>query len=101
MDKAGSWYSFEGSRIGQGRENVKKYLAENPEALNRIEALLMESLKQEKQDKDKKAEKQGEGAESAGVKSEDAADAVEGTEESSLQEDFIQEIDPDTGEILL
>src|SRR5690554_6897221 len=29
IDKAGSWYSFNGERIGQGRENVKKYLKEN------------------------------------------------------------------------
>ena len=38
VEKSGSWYSFEGERIGQGRENVKKFLKENPEvceALNR------------------------------------------------------------------
>jgi recombination protein RecA len=44
VDKAGAWYSYEGSRIGQGRENVKKYLAENPEVLNRIEAQIREKL---------------------------------------------------------
>jgi recombination protein RecA len=31
IDKSGSWYSFQGERIGQGRENVKKFLAENPD----------------------------------------------------------------------
>ncbi len=30
IDKSGSWYSYEGERIGQGRENVKKYFQENP-----------------------------------------------------------------------
>ncbi|QAT42820.1 recombinase RecA [Aminipila luticellarii] len=45
VEKAGSWYSFDGNRIGQGRENVKKYLLENPEILNKIEALLKENLK--------------------------------------------------------
>jgi len=29
IDKSGSWYSYEGERIGQGRENVKRFLAEN------------------------------------------------------------------------
>ena len=29
VEKSGSWYSFEGERIGQGRENVKKFLADN------------------------------------------------------------------------
>lgn len=45
VEKAGSWYSFEGNRIGQGRENVKKFLIDNPEILNRIEALLKENMK--------------------------------------------------------
>ena len=29
-EKSGSWYSYNGERIGQGRENAKKYLLENP-----------------------------------------------------------------------
>lgn len=45
IDKAGSWYSFEGNRIGQGRENVKNYLAENPEIMDKLEALIMATLK--------------------------------------------------------
>jgi recombination protein RecA len=31
VDKAGSWYSFEGTRIGQGRDNAMQYLKDNPE----------------------------------------------------------------------
>ncbi len=31
VDKSGSWYSFNGERIGQGRENVKKFMDENPD----------------------------------------------------------------------
>lgn len=45
VDKAGAWYSFEGTRIGQGRENAKIYFAENPEVFNKVEKLLMENLK--------------------------------------------------------
>ncbi len=37
VEKAGSWFSYNGNRIGQGRENVKKYLKENPEMLAEIE----------------------------------------------------------------
>ena len=33
IEKSGSWFSYDGNRIGQGRENVKKYLKENPEIL--------------------------------------------------------------------
>ena len=31
IEKSGSWYSYEGERIGQGRENVKKFFKENPD----------------------------------------------------------------------
>ena len=42
IEKSGSWYSFEGQRIGQGRENVKKFLAENQDIIERISTLVME-----------------------------------------------------------
>ena len=48
VEKAGSWYSFDGNRIGQGRENVKKYLGENAEILERIESLLRDTMKKDK-----------------------------------------------------
>jgi recombination protein RecA len=31
VEKSGSWYSFRGERIGQGRENARNFLRENPE----------------------------------------------------------------------
>ncbi|MCG8565514.1 MAG: recombinase RecA [Desulfobacterales bacterium] len=37
VDKSGSWYSFEGERIGQGRENVKAFLTTNPDIFEKIE----------------------------------------------------------------
>lgn len=42
VEKSGAWYSFEGERIGQGRENVKKFLLENTDILNRISELVRE-----------------------------------------------------------
>lgn len=47
IEKAGSWYSFEGNRIGQGRENVKSYLEENPDIMDKIEGLLLDTLKKD------------------------------------------------------
>lgn len=35
--KSGSWFSYMDQRIGQGRENAKQYLKDNPEILNEIE----------------------------------------------------------------
>jgi len=43
VDKSGAWYSYEGNRIGQGRENSKTFLAENPELAEQIERDVRES----------------------------------------------------------
>ncbi len=37
IDKSGAWYSYNGERIGQGRENVKKFFKENPELRAEVE----------------------------------------------------------------
>jgi len=37
VEKSGAWFSYSGDRLGQGRENVKNMLKENPELTNRIE----------------------------------------------------------------
>lgn len=54
LEKAGSWYSFEGNRIGQGRENVKTYLEENPDVMDRIEGMLLDTLNKKDDDGDNK-----------------------------------------------
>ena len=41
VDKSGAWFSFDGERIGQGRENAKQFLAEHPEIFNVIEAKVL------------------------------------------------------------
>lgn len=45
IEKAGSWYSYDGNRIGQGRENVKVFLLSNPDVMDRLEGQLLDSLK--------------------------------------------------------
>jgi recombination protein RecA len=44
INKSGSWFSYKGDKIGQGRENVKKYLNEKPELLKELETLVREKL---------------------------------------------------------
>ncbi|HEX6212941.1 MAG TPA: recombinase RecA [Methylomirabilota bacterium] len=44
VEKSGTWYSFKNERIGQGRENAKKWLQENPAALADLEAKVREAL---------------------------------------------------------
>ena len=36
VEKSGSWYAFEGTKIGQGRDNAKKFIIENVDIMNRI-----------------------------------------------------------------
>ena len=42
--KSGSWYSYGGERIGQGRENTKKFLQENPDIRTKLETELRTAL---------------------------------------------------------
>jgi recombination protein RecA len=40
LEKSGSWYAFKGSKIGQGKENTKNYLKENPKIAEEVEGLV-------------------------------------------------------------
>jgi recombination protein RecA len=44
IDKAGAWYSYKGERIGQGKENVRQFLKDNPAKADEIEALIRTTL---------------------------------------------------------
>ena len=46
IEKSGSWFSYNGARIGQGRENVKQYLIENPEIAKEVEEKIRENFNQ-------------------------------------------------------
>jgi recombination protein RecA len=45
VEKSGSWFSYKGERIGQGRENARQFLKENPAVLGRINSDLRNLLK--------------------------------------------------------
>ena len=42
VNKSGAWYAYNGDKIGQGRENAKTYLRENPEFCKMIEEMVRE-----------------------------------------------------------
>ena len=44
VKKAGSWFSFNDDKLGQGRDKAKEFLATNPEILNQVETLVREKL---------------------------------------------------------
>ncbi|MFM8258086.1 MAG: recombinase RecA, partial [Polynucleobacter sp.] len=44
VEKSGAWYSYNGDRIGQGKDNVREFLKENPEIAKEIEAKIRQKL---------------------------------------------------------
>ncbi len=50
VEKAGSWFSYNGDKLGQGRENVKTYLEENKDIMNEIEGKIRATLTEENSD---------------------------------------------------
>jgi recombination protein RecA len=73
IEKSGAWYAYNGEKIGQGRENVKEYLKENPDVKEEIENRIREHY---------------------GI--------LNGDEESTIKKSKKSrpEIDPETGEVL-
>jgi recombination protein RecA len=41
VDKSGAWFSYNGERIGQGRENAKTYLEQHPQLMDKLEAMIL------------------------------------------------------------
>ncbi len=58
IEKAGSWYSYNGERVGQGKDNVREFLRSNPEIANTIEAALRERLMPPKPSRGEAAEEE-------------------------------------------
>jgi recombination protein RecA len=44
VEKSGTWYAYQGQRIGQGRENAKQFLKENPKILEQMEKEILENF---------------------------------------------------------
>ena len=43
VEKSGAWFSHESQRLGQGRENAKQFLKDNPDIADRIEAAIRQN----------------------------------------------------------
>ena len=52
VEKSGAWYAYKGEKIGQGRENAKQYLVENPEICDEIETLVRQAYGFVKEDEE-------------------------------------------------
>jgi recombination protein RecA len=45
VEKSGTWYAYQGQRIGQGRENAKQFLKENSKVLEQMEKEILENFR--------------------------------------------------------
>jgi len=66
VEKSGAWFSYKGDRLGQGRENSKQSLKDNPQLLRRIENEVKVKLGMPVRQVEEKAESAG-GAKAAGA----------------------------------
>lgn len=48
IEKSGSWYSYQGTRLGQGKDSVRKVLKDNPELVDELSEKVMEAINQNK-----------------------------------------------------
>ncbi len=108
VKKSGSWYAYEGNKIGQGRENAKTYLEANPEIMEEIEKKVREHYSLEEDEKDggaddlklkpkgkseeKAADKaKGKTASGSASKTDEKTAAKAGTKEDTAEEGDAQE----------
>ena len=92
VNKAGAWYAYKGDKIGQGRENAKQYLKENPLICEEIEAKVREMLnvdgtEESEETKENETEAQSiKAAEAIAKKAEAAEKKAENTAEVKAEE---------------
>ena len=108
VKKSGSWYAYEGNKIGQGRENAKTYLEANPEIMEKIEKKVREHYSLEEDEKsggtdelklkpkgkseEKGADKaKGKTVSGSASKAEEKTAAKAGTKEDAAEEGDVQE----------
>jgi recombination protein RecA len=58
VQKSGAWYSMDGDRIGQGRDNAREFLLQNPDRMKQLEAKILEAHNVVRVDQHKPAEEQ-------------------------------------------
>lgn len=81
VNKSGAWYSYKDSKIGQGRENAKIYLKENPDVLEEIDTLVrshygLDNENVNKKEEEKEAEEKPKKSKKAAVVNEDDEDIL-------------------------
>jgi hypothetical protein len=103
IEKSGAWYSYNGSKLGQGKENVRNYLSENNELLDEIEQKVRD-YKEDANVSEKKAAKKSKGSLASTTLDEDGEGGIDLDAEDKFSNDLDLDLDDgiinDTGEDL-
>lgn len=103
IEKSGAWYSYNGSKLGQGKENVRNYLSENNELLDEIEQKVRD-YKEDANVSGKKAAKKSKGSLASTTLDEDGEGGIDLDAEDKFSNDLDLDLDDgiinDTGEDL-
>lgn len=75
VNKSGAWYAYNGSKIGQGRENAKIYLKEHPEVMAEVEQKVREKYSKEDTEEDKDSDKTRDSGKKTSVREEEIPEA--------------------------
>lgn len=87
VQKSGSWFSYDGNKIAQGRDAAKRVIEDNPELAEELEAKIMDALKEA--ENSKYGKKKATPSATATIKNDDSLDDID------LDEDLILEDDDD------
>ncbi|MBD5211274.1 MAG: recombinase RecA [Barnesiella sp.] len=93
IQKSGSWFSYDGSKLAQGRDAAKRVIEDNPELAEELEAKIMAALKEAEEGSKKK--KKAPAAAKTPAKSEDNSDLDEIDLDDEIADDLILEDDDD------
>ena len=103
IEKSGAWYSYNGSKLGQGKENVRNYLSENNELLDEIEQKVRD-YKEDPNVSGKKTAKKSKGSLASTTLDEDGEGGIDLDAEDKFSNDLDLDLDDgiinDTGEDL-
>lgn len=95
IQKSGAWFSYDGSKLAQGRDAAKKVIQDNPELAEELEAKIMQALKDGQQPQGAKKGKKGKKADSADTSKGAAASDDEADSDDDSQDGDVDDMDFD------
>lgn len=95
IKKSGAWFSYNGSKLGQGRDAVKKVIGDNPELAEELDGIIRKTLQDEKEEARKNGRPQPSSAKKSSSESEESDDIEDMVGDDSNEDLFADDFDVD------